>query len=185
MSFHFCLWKISRYRLFLSLTLIIWQVKRMGDCWYHLKCYGRQFCFDNFTDISLQQHTLVVALSSTLLWQSQIFLHPYCHVINQVRRSNPIRTVARLSTCLSLQLGQDIFVSKEESKRGVPVVGKNRLSDTIGLWFVLLFYLKPKLLLAALFVCPVNDNLSSQLPAACLLWRFTPERSLILVETLP
>lgn len=35
-----------------------------------------------------------------------------CHVINQMRRLNPISIVACMLVFLSLQLGQDIFVSE-------------------------------------------------------------------------
>lgn len=57
--------------------------------------------------VFLHQHKQTVTGSSTLLWQTTI---SSCHVINQMRRPNPISILACMLALLSLQLGQDIFV---------------------------------------------------------------------------
>lgn len=90
-------------------------------------------------------------------------MQPFLHcVINQMRGSNPIRTVGGLLAVLSLQLGQDIFENKPQGQRGggMPIV--IGLSDQI-----------------------VTSSVSSLVPTSCPLSRSTPERSLTLVETPP
>ena len=70
-----------------------------------------------------------------------------------MRRSNPIRIVACLLALLSLQLGQDIFVSKPQGGKSEKEVRqmcfssrKTRFLDSFKLVFALFFCLKPELL---------------------------------------